>query len=110
MVEDHAKAYYYEKVAEKGIITDMLGELAVLVWAADGDFRVYLRKVGGDILDFRLESDVIIDSETGSTWDVTLGLAIDGPLKGESLLNIPSLTSFDWAWRDFYPDTEFFGR
>jgi hypothetical protein len=110
VVEDQAKAYYYEDVAEKGFITDMLGDLPVLVWAADGDFRVYLRKVGDDILDFHLESDVLTDTETGSTWDVTLGLATGGPLKGESLQHLPSLTSFDWAWRDFYPDTEFFDR
>jgi hypothetical protein len=55
-----------------------------------------------------LDGDRLIDEETGSTWDISRGLATAGPLKGESLQPVPSSSAFDWAWEDFYPDTEFF--
>jgi len=29
-------------------------------------------------------------------------------LNGESLQPVPSLSSYDWAWRDFYPDSKFY--
>ncbi len=48
------------------------------------------------------------DVETESTWDVSLGLGITGPLEGRALQPIPSLTSFDWAWEDFYPESEIY--
>ena len=49
-----------------------------------------------------------MDLETGSTWDVSRGLAIDGPLKGTALQPIPSSSSYDWAWFDFFPNSELY--
>ena len=48
------------------------------------------------------------DEETGSKWDITRGLAIEGPLGGTALQAVPSLSSFDWAFVDFYPQGEFY--
>ena len=49
-----------------------------------------------------------MDLQTGSTWDFDRGIAVDGPLRGEVLQRVPYITSFDWAWEDFYPHTEFY--
>jgi hypothetical protein len=38
--------------------------------------------------------------------DLPRGLAVNGPLRGQGLQPIPSLTAFDWAWFDFYPDSD----
>ncbi|MCJ7659901.1 MAG: hypothetical protein MUO67_12185 [Anaerolineales bacterium] len=35
-------------------------------------------------------------------------MATDGPLTGEILHPVLSLSSFDWVWKDFYPQSEFF--
>ena len=108
LIEEQAKAYYFRDVEKAGVINDMMGEFPVLVWAAEDDYRTFLRQVGEDVLGFRLEDGVLKDGETGSTWDVRLGLATDGPLKGQGLQPVPSLTSFDWAWLDFYPVSEIY--
>ena len=50
----------------------------------------------------------MIDAQTGSTWDVTRGIAIAGPLRGEVLQRVPYITAFDWAWEDFFPHTQFY--
>ena len=44
-----------------------------------------------------------------SVWDTTRGVAVDGPLKGTLLQQLPYVTSFDWAWLDFFPHTEVYG-
>jgi len=108
LVADDAKAFYYRDVAQRGIVNDTLGELPIFVWAGDNNFHVYIRQVGGQTLNFQLDNDTLVDIETGSTWDLTRGLATSGPLTGESLQPVPSLSSYDWAWLDFYPDTEFY--
>ena len=60
------------------------------------------------MLTFRAEGGTLVDEETGSTWDPARGLAQSGPLQSESLQPIPSLSSYDWAWANFYPDSEFY--
>jgi len=108
VIDQGAKAYYFEDVEKVGVVNDAVGDFPVLLWAAAGDFRVYLRTVQGKTLTFRLEGDHLVDEQTGSTWKLDTGLATDGPLRGEALQPAPSLTSFDWAWQDFYPGTAFY--
>ena len=59
-------------------------------------------------LEFNLLEDALVDIQTGSTWDMAKGIAVDGPLRGAVLQRVPYITSFDWAWEDFYPHTEFY--
>jgi len=108
LVADDAKAFYYRDVAQTGVVNDFLGDFPVFVWAGDSNFHTYLRQVGDDILSFELNGDTLVDVNTGSTWDITRGLATSGPLEGQSLQPVPSLSSYDWAWLDFYPETEFY--
>jgi hypothetical protein len=111
VISDLSKAYTYEDVAAEILVNDQLGEFPLLVWAAHNDYRSFLRQVGDQTLSFEpLEgnSDLFTDRETGSTWEANIGLATAGPLKGEALQPAPSLTSFDWAWEDFYPDSEYY--
>ena len=63
---------------------------------------------GDQTLTFKLEGDLLVDQETGSIWDISRGLAKEGPLVGEGLQPVPSLSSYDWAFRDFYPQGEFY--
>jgi len=108
LIAGQAKAYAYEDVAAEGIVNDQLEDIPLLLWAAHNDYRSFVRQVGDQILTFELRNGVLSDRETGSAWDENLGLATAGPLKGEALQPAPSLTSFDWAWEDFYPDSEYY--
>jgi hypothetical protein len=105
VLADQAKAYYYDDILNETVFNDWIGDFPVLLWAADNDYRTYLRTVGGETLTFYWENEVLKDLETGSSWDISLGLATEGPHKNQALQPIPSLTSFDWAWRDFYPES-----
>jgi hypothetical protein len=107
ILAEESKAYYFGDVSRAGVINDRLGDFPILVWAAGDRFHAYLRHIDGQVLTFGIEGEALIDNETGSKWDVGRGLAIDGPLKGQVLQPVPSSTAYDWAWRDFYPDSEF---
>ena len=108
VIADLSKAYLYEDVAAEEIVNDQLGEFPLLIWAAHNDYRSYLRQVSEQTLTFEITNGILMDQETGSTWEASLGLATAGPLKGEALQPIPSLTSFDWAWEDLYPQSEYY--
>jgi hypothetical protein len=82
--------------------------LPIFVWAADNNFHAYIRQVGDQVLTFELAGGDLVDVETGSTWNITRGLATGGPLKGQSLQPVPGSTAYDWAWLDFYPESEFY--
>ena len=108
VLDDMAKAYYYEDVADKVVVNDLLGDIPLLVWAADQNYHAFVRQTTEQTLIFELVDGQLIDLETGSIWDVSLGLATAGSLTGQSLQAVPSLSSNDWAWRDFYPESEFY--
>ena len=104
-----SSAYYYRDVADLGVINDTLGETPIFVWAAVENFHAYIRRVDGQTMTFYLDEEgALRDRETGSTWDVTRGLATDGPLRGEGLQPVPAVSAFDWAWRDFYPESQLY--
>jgi hypothetical protein len=105
---DQSKAYYFEDVAAASVINDTLGDFPIAIWAADDNFHAYIRRVGDRTLTFRADGENLIDLETSSTWNLARGLAVDGPLRGEVLQSVPSSTAYDWAWRDFYPQSEFY--
>jgi hypothetical protein len=108
IIDDQAKAYYYEDVEAAGVINDTLAEVPIIVWAENNDYTAYIRKLGNQTLTFKIDNGLLVDQETGSVWDISRGLAKDGPLTGEGLQPVPSLSSYDWAFRDFYPGADFY--
>ena len=107
---DSAAAYPYELAAEAGIINDTVGPYPLLVFV-NPDTRgvyVYLRQVDDQILTFVQEEGVVRDRETGSTWRMEQGLALDGPLQGQTLRAVPYIPAFPSSWEDFYPDSRWY--
>jgi hypothetical protein len=105
ILAEKPKAYYYQDVEAAGLINDRIGDIPILVWAADNNFHAYIRQVGDQVLSFQIQGDEVVDRESGSTWNISRGLAVEGPLKGEGLQPVPSSSSYDWAWLDFYPES-----
>ena len=87
---DKSNAYYFGDVADVGVVNDTLGDFPVAVWAKDDRFHAYIRQVDDRTLTFRAEGETLVDEETGSTWDVARGLAVEGPLKGKSCKLCPA--------------------
>jgi hypothetical protein len=108
LLADRAKAFYYLDVAAVGVVNENLGDIPIFLWAGDNNFHAYVRQLDDQVLNFKIEGGALVDEETGSSWDLTRGLATSGPLKGRSLQPVPSSSFYDWAWLDFYPETEFY--
>jgi hypothetical protein len=71
--------------------------------------HIFVRQLSdGTELTFIGGPEQMIDLETGSTWDPMRGVAFNGELAGEGLREILYISSFDWTWLDFYPDTDFY--
>lgn len=106
--DGEASAYFYEDVEAAGVINDAVGAEPVLVWAQDERFHAYLRTLEGEALTFEIVSGQLIDEQSGSVWDPALGLAREGPFEGKVLRPVPSSTAFEWAWLDFFPESDFY--
>ena len=87
----HAKAYPYSLATAQQVINDQVGPFAIVVVAdaATKAVSAYLRQVEDQELKFTFDEGRLVDRPTGSTWDVSTGLAVDGPLRGELLKKNP---------------------
>ncbi len=112
-IGEWARGYYYDAVSKAVIAQDRLGDIPMLVYvdAETADIHVFIRQLSdGTELTFSVDGEYLIDEQTNSRWDPTRGLALEGDLRGEGLREIPYISSFDWAWLDFYPQSDFYGR
>ena len=109
-VAGEARGYPYELAVDEVLIEDQLGEFPVLIWAADQDYRVFLRQVEDQVLSFQWEDGSLVDDQTGSTWDPRSGLAREGKYQGQALQQLPSFSIFESSWEDFYPEGKIFKR
>ena len=88
-----------------GATTDALDDPVISDSQQIGTALAFDRRVAEQTLTFNsIGNDQFTDTETGSTWNL-LGIAIDGPLKGESLAPVPHRNEFWFAWAAFYPDS-----
>lgn len=108
LLAENAKAFYYRDVADVGVVNDHIGNIPIAVWAGDNSFHAYIRQVDERVVTLQIQHGAVVDVETGSTWDMTRGLATAGPLRGKALQPVPSASAYDWAWLDFYPDSALF--
>ena len=102
---DYAMSYPFGPASRQEVINDWLGPFPVLV-LADADTKAvhtYLRRVRDEELEFELQDGLLADRQTGSNWNIARGIAVDGPLRGTVLQQVPYMTAFNWAWEDFYP-------
>ena len=106
-------AYPFSRLNETPIINDVVGgsDVLVLFNANSATGIVFDRQVDGQGLTFELTGDnlTLTDTETGSTWDGWNGIAIAGPLEGQSLERVKSTSSFWFGWKDWFPNTRVYG-
>jgi hypothetical protein len=107
-----ARAYPYPDVVEAGMINDELNGVPLMLHA-NPDTRavhIFARQLpDGTVLTFTENGQALVDEQTNSTWDPVRGVATDGLLSGQGLREIPYVSSYDWAWLDFYPESDFYG-
>ena len=49
------------------------------------------------------------DEQTASLWSGLEGVAFEGVLKGQRLVQVPATYAFWFAWKDYYPQTAGYG-
>ena len=116
------RVYPFTRLRERPVVNDQVGGEPVAVFAARGtlsalDERViarsrtvpsataWLRRLDGRVLDFAARDGHIVDTQTGSRWNL-LGQAVAGPLAGRRLEPAAGGVHFAFAWLAFNPDSE----
>ncbi len=114
-------AYPLAVLIEQGVINDVRGEQNLVVFHVGGTASALGAAVIADaedvgatgvfdpvlddqLLTFFKDGDLIVDNETGSTWNI-VGQAIAGELAGQQLTRIIHADHFWFSWAAFRPDT-----
>jgi hypothetical protein len=111
-LDGHPKAYPFSAMGEQQVINDQVGGVEIVVlWDQDSFLAIpYSRRVHGQSLTFDLEASTgfpfsLKDRETGTRWNVR-GEALEGPLQGMRLTQVPTHNSMWFAWVTFWQKTE----
>ncbi|MEX2144683.1 MAG: DUF3179 domain-containing protein [Anaerolineales bacterium] len=72
-----------------------------------GTAAAFSRFLDGQTLDFVFLGGLILDEQTGSTWDI-FGKAVAGSLKGSQLEPVVSINHFWFSWAAFKPETRIY--
>ncbi len=101
-------AYAYRDLASLSVLNHAYdGEPIVVTFDPDSRAAaVFDRTVEGQTLRFEQgDGRTMRDAQTGSLWSAAQGVALNGPLEGTQLTQLPSFVSFWFSWSDFYPQT-----
>jgi hypothetical protein len=103
-----AKAYPVPALWRASVVNDAFGGIPILAVynAASVAVDLYSRRVGSRVLRFSRTGEFLVDAETGSRWSPATGRAVAGPLRHLTLARLPAVTSYWFAWREFYPRSE----
>ena len=109
---DQPKAYPFVDLDQDPVVNDTIAgrDLVVVFQSRSGTAVAFDRRVHGRTLTFDFVDSAggnvqLRDSETGSLWSGLSGTAVDGPLAGAELTQLPAFYSFWFAWSDFYVNT-----
>jgi Protein of unknown function (DUF3179) len=122
---DVARAYPWPVLAERRVVHDRLGDVALVIFyqpgalsaldeheitrsRAVGATAVFSPVVEGRALSFEAIPEGFRDRETGSIWTL-LGHATKGAMAGRRLSPITHVDAFWFAWAAFHPSTSVYG-
>ncbi|MBI3877294.1 MAG: DUF3179 domain-containing protein [Verrucomicrobia bacterium] len=116
-IGDQAKAYPISLLVTNHVVWDKIGEqeLVVLWYAPTKTAAIYAPRMdNGDVpARLKLERNAQIptapfmDKETFSHWNIE-GRAVEGPLKGKTLVWLPGVQCKWFAWAAEYPNTSIY--
>ena len=107
MADGDARAWPLDQLQQQPLVNDLFADEPVLILfdPATATARSFSRRVGERTLEFIHRDGALIDRQTRTQWHPTSGLAVTGPLKGESLTPALAIISYAKAWKTFHPDT-----
>lgn len=113
-----ATAFVLADVRRLGVVETEVGGVPIILAAIGADFPVvaFERRVRDRVLTFtRADSldpapPALEDAETQTRWQVSDGVAIDGPLRGQRLTRVVAHPAFWFGWYGFFPDSTIWRR
>ena len=114
-LDGRSKAYPFRELSATPVVNDEFAGSAIVVAFDPGSATgvVFNRTVADQTLTFSLPANAIDathieDEETGTLWNALTGEAVQGPLLGNTLRQIPTTNAFWFGWVDFHPDTQLY--
>lgn len=121
VVSGQAVAYPFSILSRVGVVNDTVNGMPIVVlWQAGansthdqasvenskdvGMAALFMRVFDGQALTFAYDEGRIIDTQTGSVWNI-FGEAIEGELTGAILPPMNGSSCFWFSWAEYYPDT-----
>ncbi len=110
-----ATAFVVDDVRRVGIVENDVGGVPIVLAAPRRDLPVVVfeRRVGDQVLTFTAEVEpdpALRDTETGSRWRLSDGVATEGPLAGRQLTRVVAQPAFWFGWYGFFPDSAVWRR
>ena len=105
-------AYPFSVLNEEPVVNDTIGSRPIVVAFDEntGSGQAFDSRVNGEALTFtHADNDNFIDDQTGSTWNLFTGEAVDGELSGSTLEKLKTTRTFWFGWKDWFPDTKLYG-
>ncbi|MDH3713815.1 MAG: DUF3179 domain-containing protein [Gammaproteobacteria bacterium] len=119
------RLYPFTVLRSEPVINDTFGGLHVAVFSKNNTASVldtsrtvegrqipaanaFARRVDGKVLEFTVRDGRIVDTATGSAWNI-LGESTAGPMRGKRLEPLTGGVHFAFAWLVFRPDSEIYG-
>lgn len=108
-----SRAYPFARAVKEKLIQDNIAGQPILVWTGPDNVsvRVFSRRLPGgrEAQFYQLpDSDLVIDSESGSRWDFK-GCAVSGMLQGACLTKLECIKDYWFDWRNYNPATTIYG-
>jgi hypothetical protein len=109
-IDDVARGYPLQLIREQKVVNDVLNNIPLLFAydEAQDAALIYRAQVADQFLSFvpAVGDETLTDEQTGSTWEIGTGLAIDGPLVGERLARLAGPLVFWFAWSDIHTNSD----
>lgn len=125
-IDGRQRIYPFSAFSKHPVINDELNDIPIVILSKKGTLSAldkerivnsriipsaaaYVRRLGDRTLNFEVVDGQFKDSRTGSTWDIT-GHAVEGPLKGQRLVQVDGGVHFAFAWLAFNPESMIYGN
>jgi len=107
--DTEARGYGVVVLRRTGVVNDTIAGVDVAVVSDPTDperWVVFSRQLDNDVVELEIAGEMLRDIKTGSLFEPVRGGAVEGPLVGQNLNQLPAFTSFPGDFDTFWPDAE----
>ncbi len=104
-----ARGYSVPDLRIAGVVNDQVAGLDIAVVSDTTNperWSVFSRQLESGLVELEIDGTMLRDTITGSRFDPITGVGREGPLAGQTLSQLPALTSFPDDFDSFWPDAE----